>query len=189
MKRKPCGNNELLAPHFVHATVKLCNDIIWEGYVLCDTRLGDFSEPWIKAAESVRFFTELRFVVAGRRRHSDCTLAELWDKAKSTIKSYLVFPLRGGGFKEDLVLVTKNRLGAFLISQGVALEDIHAFCPDLIKAVGPTRVCQALDLNDALKTMAMLNDLAGGVKMKMPPNHDAHVRAATKLQQAVRKKL
>eukprot|EP00434_Breviolum_minutum_P003698 symbB.v1.2.003254.t1/scaffold157.1/size293134/1 len=187
-EEKALWNNELRAPHFVHATVKLCNDIIWEGYVLCDTRLGDFSEPWIQAAETVRFFTELRFVVAGRRRYSDCTLAELWDESKSTIKIYLIFPLRGGGSKEDLVLVTKNRLGAFLISQGVTLEDIHAFCPDLIKAVGPTRVCQALDLNDALMTMAMLNDLAGGVKMKMPPNHDAHVRAATKLQQAVRKK-
>ena len=187
-EEKALWNSELNVPHFVHATIKLCNDIIWEGFIKSDTKLYQFSEPWLQAAEVIRFFTAIRFVIRGRNRTSECTLAEFWDAAKSTIKVHLVFPLQGGGSKEELVLVTKNRLGAFLISQGASLDDIHSFCPDFIKSVGPTKILQALDLSDGIQTMAMLNDLAGQSKMKLPSTHDLYARAATKLQQAIRRK-
>ncbi len=181
-------NAELNAPHFVHITIKLCNDVIWEGYIRSDMPLQNFAEQWLHAAEVVRFFTTIRFVIHGRNRAPECRLAEFWDASKKTIKVHLVFPLHGGGSKDDLVLVTKNRLGAFLISQGTSLDDIHAFCPDFIKTVGSTKILQALDLNDGIKTIAMLNDLARSVKMQLPQTQDLYARAATKLQQAIRKK-
>ena len=100
----------------------------------------------------------------------------------------MVFPLRGGGSKEALLLSTKNRLEAFLIAQGVSLDDVRSFCPELIKVSGPTSILQALDLDSSMKTIEALNDLSKKAKLSMPKMQDLHSRAATKLQKAIRQK-
>ena len=89
--QKALWNEDLNGPHFVHATVKLCNDVIWEGYIQSDTKLRYFSHAWLDAAEVVCFFKQLRFVVNGCNCKPDCLFAELWDESQSTIKVHLVF--------------------------------------------------------------------------------------------------
>ena len=176
------------APFFVRVTLKLCHDFLWTGFVQGSKPLSSLAEPWIKAAQLVCFQTEVRFVIAGRSQNPERLIADFWVDSKDVIRIHLVFPFRGGGTKEELVLMTKNRLGAFLIAQGVSLDDVHGFCPDLIKVSGPTPVLQALDLDNGTKTAAALNELAKASKLSMPKLHDLHARAASRLQKAIRQK-
>ena len=176
------------APYYIHVTLKLCHDLLWTGFVHSDRPLSFLSEPWIKAAQLVCFQTQLRFVIAGRSQHPGKLISEFWNSSKDTIRVHMVFPLQGGGTKEELVQMTKNRLGAFLIAQGVSLDDVHGFCPDLLKVSGPTPILQALDLDNGTKTAAALNELAKASKLSIPKLHDLHARAASKLQKAIRQK-
>lgn len=166
---------------FVRVTLKLCHDLLWTGFVQSDKPLSHLSEPWIRAARLLDLHTQLRFVISGSNCMPYRKIAEFW-------RPDMVFPLRGGGSKEALILSTKNRLEAFLIAQGVSLDDVHSFCPELIKVSGPTSILQALDLDSSMKTIEALNDLSKKAKLSMPKMQDLHSRAATKLQKAIRQK-
>ena len=155
-------------PYYVMVKVKFQDDTIWRGNVPSLGKIGEWAKSVMESAHKFHDFVQVRTVIHGKNRDPSLPLKDFWKNGSQEIKIFLVTSLQGGGSKEGLQVVAKNKIATHLLSQGAKLEDVSDFVLKVVQTVGHSRVLQTFEGDNFQKISNGIHEFAKIAGLSLP---------------------
>ena len=155
-------------PYYVMVKVKYQDDTIWRGRVPALMQIGSWAQSVTDSAQKFHEQVQVRTVIHGKSQDPKSQLKDFWRATGDEIRIFLVTSLHGGGSKEGLQVMAKNKLATHLLNQGAKLEEVSIFVHKVITTIGHARVLQAFEGDNAQKISAAVQDFSKISGMSIP---------------------
>lgn len=174
-------------PAYMMVKVKYQDDTVWRGMVPATLQVGAWAKSVEEGASKFHDHVPVRTIIHGRRQDHGQLIMDFWKPDQLEIKVFLVCALHGGGNKEGMQVMAKNKLATHLLQQGSKLDEVTTFVNKVVHTIGFTRVLQAFDSDNPQKIAVALQEIAKQCGVQVP---GVTVKEATqaKVNAAVKRK-
>ena len=174
-------------PAYMMVKVKYQDDTVWRGMVPATLQVGAWAKSVEEGASKFHDHVPVRTIIHGRRQDHGQLIMDYWKPDQLEIKVFLVCALHGGGNKEGMQVMAKNKLATHLLQQGSKLDEVTSFVNKVVHTIGFTRVLQAFDSDNPQKIAVALQEIAKQCGVQVP---GVTVKEATqaKVNAAVKRK-
>ena len=164
-------------PYYILVKVKYIDDTVWRGCVYADLKIGTWAQTVMDSGNKFHDFLQIRTIVQGRTRDPELPVRDFWKPGLTEVKIFLVAALHGGGNKEGLQVMAKNKLATHLLHQGTKLEAVTNFVNKVIATVGFAKVLQIFEGDNQAKISSGLEELSKtcGVAIPVPDVKEATI--------------
>ena len=163
-ERVPAGR------HTVRVRILMYQVPLFQNDIDMDVECSAFYDAWRLAYEIVGLPTAVRLIVNGKQAMPEFSLREYVRKGSDgsfTARVDYVLPLRGGGPTDMVPAGSKSMLATFLLTQGMALDNVATFVDNIARA-GPMAFSAVLQSKSKNDKMSALTKLAESMNVKMP---------------------
>lgn len=161
---------------------------VWDGYVSKETKVGIVKNPWNATLKAFDIDCPIRCVMHGRQCTDEYSLCDYIGDERSQIQIYLILPSQGGGAKDDQRFVAVNKLATVLLSRGFAVADTADYAQKVASKISSGKLIHELSIYEKNKGWDKLKGWLIENGFPLPKVNPSMEKAATKIQQAIRRK-
>ncbi len=168
--------------------IKFYGTVLWCGLMDPNSTVMMVNSIWDQTLNAFGMNHEIRAVVHGKWKMHDEMLVDLFHDRIARSKIHWVLPSWGGGQKDEVKLLAKNKLAGIMLSQGVEFQDVADFTEKIGSTIAPGKLMHELSLMNKPNGWHLLKEWFASLGHSIPEGNKKLEKAAMKIQQAVRKK-
>ena len=175
--------------------VQIVARTLWHGTLPATLRLDVLSQWWQSTSDACNLAPDHRVFSGPFPQEADADLQAIAALPgfkvirKTGALLITVHPsFSGGGVKEENTLLAKTRTAALFLDRGIGLPETTVMVDSLVPKLGTAACLKALSTGDTASQWSSLQAAAKSVGVILPEGDNRAVRAAQRLQKAVRRR-
>ena len=184
----------LMPPHSprlideVFVQIKYYGSMLWKGWIHHDYSIESMVSPWYIVAKAFGVDCPIRCVCKGKHQQPEELLRHLKSGHDGIVRLHWVLPMIGGGSKDELRFIVKNKLATILLSHGIPVADVADFVEKVLQGVAPGKLMHELSQHEKPGGWESLKDWLNKMGFETPASNNTLEKAAMKIQRIIRKK-
>ena len=172
----------------VFVQIKYYGSVLWKGWIQQDHSIETMVSPWYSVAKAFGIDCPIRCVCKGKTQRPEELLKNLKSEQDGIVRLHWVLPVSGGGGKDELRFIVKNKFATILLSHGIPVADVADFVEKVLQGVAPGKLMHELGQHDKPNGWENLKDWLNKMGFSTPASNTTFERAALKIQRVIRKK-
>ena len=172
----------------VKVQIKYYGSILWKGWIQNDHSIESMISPWYMVTRAFGIECPIRCVCKGKNQQPEELLKHLKSEHDELIRLHWVLPMHGGGGKDELRFLVKNKFATILLTRGIPIGEVADFVEKVLQGVAPGKLMHELSQVDKHKGWENLKEWLTKMGFVVPTSNSTFEKAAMKIQNIVRKK-
>ena len=168
--------------------IKYYGSLIWKGWVPYDWNVEMISASWTSVAEAFSIHCPIRSVIHGQNRNGDALLRDFRNPTDGIVRVHWVLPSHGGGNKDEMRFIAKNKLASLLLQHGVPVGAVADYVEKVVNSISPGKLLHEIGSHGSANGWVEMKDWLNKMDFPVPPSNSTFEKAALKIQNAIRKK-